>query len=94
MPIAESAHPHILFETGLPVRYYLPRVDVRQELLEPSDTVTHCPYKGQAQYWSVRLGETIHHDIIWSYPTPLPESMRIAGLMSFYDDRVNLHVDS
>jgi uncharacterized protein (DUF427 family) len=91
--IAESARPHILFETGLPVRYYLPRVDVRQELLEPSDTATHCPYKGQAEYWSVRLGETIHHDILWSYPTPLPESIRIAGLMSFYDDRVNLHVD-
>jgi uncharacterized protein (DUF427 family) len=91
--IAESGRPHLLFETGLPVRYYLPRVDVRLELLEPSDTVTHCPYKGQAQYWSVRLGETLYEDIIWSYPTPLPESVRIAGLMGFYDDRVNIRLD-
>jgi uncharacterized protein (DUF427 family) len=91
--IAESVRPHLLFETSLPVRYYLPRVNVRLELLEPSDTVTHCPYKGQAQYWSVRLGETLYEDIIWSYPTPLRESVRIAGLMSFYDNRVNLQVD-
>jgi uncharacterized protein (DUF427 family) len=90
--IAESARPHLLFETGLPVRYYLPRVDVRLELLEPSATVTHCPYKGQAQYWSVRIGETRHEDIVWSYPVPLLESIRIAGLMSFYGKGVDLHI--
>jgi uncharacterized protein (DUF427 family) len=91
--IADSERPHLLFETGLPVRYYLPKVDVRLDLLRPSDTVTHCPYKGRAEYWSVQIGDRIHPDVVWSYRTPLPESQRIAGLVSFYDDKVDLYVD-
>lgn len=91
--VAESRRPHLLFETGLPVRYYLPKVDVRLDLLTPSATVTHCPYKGRAEYWSLRVGETTHEDVVWSYPTPLPESERIAGLMSFYDDKLDVYID-
>jgi uncharacterized protein (DUF427 family) len=91
--VAESSGPRLLFETGLPVRYYLPKTHVRMDLLEPTDTVTRCPYKGQARYWSVRAGESVHEDLAWSYPAPLPESERIAGLISFYNDKVDLYVD-
>lgn len=91
--VADSTHPRVLFETGLPPRFYLPKVDVRLDLLEPSDTVTHCPYKGRAKYWSVRAGAAVHPDLAWSYPTPLPESQKIAGLVTFYNERVDLFLD-
>jgi len=91
--VAESTRPRVLFETGLPPRFYLPKLDVRLDLLEPSDKVTHCPYKGQAQYWSVRVGEACHPDLAWSYPTPLPESQRIAGMVCFTDERVDVDLD-
>jgi uncharacterized protein (DUF427 family) len=91
--VAESSKPMLLFETRLPVRYYLPKTHVRMDLLSPTDSVTRCPYKGQAEYWSVRAGDTVHADLAWSYRTPLPESQRIAGLISFYSERVDLYVD-
>lgn len=91
--VADSGRPRILFETGLPPRFYLPKLDVRLDLLEPSDTVTHCPYKGQSRYWSVRVDGTLHRDLAWSYPTPLPESQRIAGLVTFYDEKVDVYLD-
>jgi uncharacterized protein (DUF427 family) len=91
--VAESSHPKLLFETGLPVRFYLPKVDVRMDLLVPTDTDSHCPYKGTARYWSVQAGESLVADIAWSYPTPLPESQKIAGLVSFYNEHVDLTVD-
>jgi uncharacterized protein (DUF427 family) len=91
--VAESASPRLLFETGLPVRYYLPRTHVRMDLLTPTDKVTHCPYKGEASYWSVRAGDTVHADLAWSYRTPLPESEQIAGLVAFYDEKVDVYVD-
>jgi len=91
--VAESSSPHLLFETGLPVRYYLPRPHVRMDLLVPSDTVTQCPYKGQARYWSVRVGDTVHPDLAWSYPTPLPESTGVAGLVAFYNEKLDIWVD-
>jgi uncharacterized protein (DUF427 family) len=91
--VAESSHPRLLFETGLPPRFYLSKLDVRLDLLEPGDTVTHCPYKGQAAYWSVRIGEKVFPDVVWSYPTPLPESQKIAGLVAFWTEKVDLYVD-
>jgi uncharacterized protein (DUF427 family) len=91
--IAESSNPRLLFETGLPVRYYLPKTHVRMDLLEATDTVTHCPYKGQAEYWSARVGGRLHPDLAWSYRMPLPESQKIAGLVSFYPDKVDIYVD-
>jgi uncharacterized protein (DUF427 family) len=91
--LAESRHPYLLFETGLPARYYLPRTDARMDLFERSSTVTHCPYKGRAEHWSVRLGDRLYPDVAWSYPTPLPESTRVANLLSFYDDKVTVHTD-
>jgi uncharacterized protein (DUF427 family) len=91
--VAESMSPRLLFETGLPVRYYLPKTHVRMDLLEPTDTVSHCPYKGQAEWWSVRIGDTVHEDLAWSYRTPLPESQKVAGHVAFYDEKVDVYVD-
>ncbi|TCP45123.1 uncharacterized protein (DUF427 family) [Tamaricihabitans halophyticus] len=91
--VADSSAPRLLFETNLPVRYYLPKLDVRMELLEPSDTVTHCPYKGSARYWSLRIGDQLYPDLAWSYPTPVPESAKIAGLIAIPQERVQLYVD-
>jgi uncharacterized protein (DUF427 family) len=91
--VADTHRPTLLFETGLPVRYYLPQADVRMDLLTPTASVTHCPYKGQARYWTLRLGDTAYEDIVWSYRYPLPESIGVAGLVSFYNDRVQLEVD-
>jgi uncharacterized protein (DUF427 family) len=91
--VAESAQPRILFETSLPPRYYLPLTDVRMDLLRPTDTQTRCPYKGTATYWSVATGEAVHRDLVWTYRSPLPESQKIAGLLAFYNEKVDLYVD-
>jgi uncharacterized protein (DUF427 family) len=91
--VADSASPRILFETGLPPRYYLPLTDVRTDLLRASDSVSHCPYKGTAAYWSVDTGTNVHKDVVWIYRTPLPESQKVAGLAAFYDERVDVFVD-
>ena len=91
--VAESRQPRILFETGLPARYYLPLPDVRTELLQPSDTVTHCPYKGAASYWSVDTGRGRHEDIVWIYRAPLPESQKVAGLACFYNEKADIYLD-
>jgi uncharacterized protein (DUF427 family) len=91
--VAESSNPALLFETGLPVRYYLPKTHVRLDLLSHTDYQSHCPYKGQAEYWSVRTGDSVHEDIAWSYPTPLPESLGIGGHIAFYDEKVDVFVD-
>jgi uncharacterized protein (DUF427 family) len=91
--IAESTSPTLLFETGLPVRYYLPKTHVRLDLLTPTETASHCPYKGQAEWWSVRAGDSVHADLAWSYRTPLPESQKIAGLIAFYNEKVDIYVD-
>ncbi|MBH0781483.1 DUF427 domain-containing protein [Nocardia bovistercoris] len=91
--LADSRSPRILFETGLPPRYYLPLVDVRTELLRPSETHTGCPYKGTADYWTVRLGDTEYPDYVWIYRTPLPESQKVAGLACFYNEKVDIYVD-
>jgi uncharacterized protein (DUF427 family) len=91
--IAESTSPRLLFETGLPVRYYLPKTHVRMDLLTHTDTVSHCPYKGDAEWWSVQAGDQVHEDFAWSYRTPLPESEKIAGLVAFYNEKVDIYVD-
>ena len=91
--IAETSKPTLLFETGLPVRFYLPKTHVHLDLLTPTETRTHCPYKGEAEYWSVRAGDTVHPDLAWSYRSPFPESQKIAGLVCFYNEKVDLYVD-
>jgi len=91
--VADSVRPTILYETGLPPRYYLPKSDVRMDLLTSTDTETACPYKGWASYWNVTVGGTTHDDIVWGYRTPLPESAAIAGLVCFYNEQVDLEID-
>jgi uncharacterized protein (DUF427 family) len=91
--LAESTAPRLLFETGLPTRYYLPLTDLRMDLLRPSDRQTQCPYKGTATYWSVEVGGQFHEDLVWIYRAPLPECQKIAGLACFYHEQVDLYVD-
>jgi uncharacterized protein (DUF427 family) len=89
--VAESDRPVLLFETGLRTRYYIPKIDVRMDILRPSDTHTVCPYKGTASYYSVELEDgTRYEDAAWYYPQALPESMRIAGgYLAFYDEKMD-----
>jgi len=90
--LAASRRPLLLFETTAPTRYYLPPEDVRVELV-PSVTTSVCPYKGVASYWSARVGDRLVEDVAWSYPSPIPENPRIAGLICFRNERVDLTVD-
>jgi len=92
--IAETRHPRLLLETGLPTRYYIPEQDVDMELLEPTEFITRCPYKGKASYLSARAGARLFKDIVWSYREPLPACSPIAGLLSFFNERVDaIYVD-
>lgn len=92
--IVDTWHPRILIETGLPIRYYIPEEDVRMDLLEATETTTRCPYKGQASYWSARVGDKVFDDIVWSYQDPLPACLPIEKLLSFFNERVDaIYVD-
>lgn len=91
--LADTDRPHLLFETMLPVRYYLPAEDVRMDLLSPSDTVTACPYKGVARYWSYAPDGADPIDVAWSYLDPIPENPRIKDLICFYNEQVDISVD-
>lgn len=92
--LAESTAPVLLFETGLPTRHYIQRTDVDFSALEHTDTTTYCPYKGTtSDYWSARIGEALHEDIAWSYAYPSPQVLQIAGLVAFYDERVDTFLD-
>jgi uncharacterized protein (DUF427 family) len=90
--VADTRRSRMLFETGLPVRYYIPREDIRIDLLTPSDSVTACAYKGQtSQYWDLTGGM---RDIAWSYAEPSPEAGTVAGLICFFNERAEISVDS
>ncbi len=91
--LADSHRPTLLFETGAPTRHYLPMTDVKLDLLERSTTRSSCPYKGDASYWSVSINGRVEDDIAWSYRTPMPEATRIAGLVCFYDEKLDVDVD-
>ncbi|WUW21419.1 DUF427 domain-containing protein [Streptomyces sp. NBC_01463] len=82
--LAESSRPLVLRETGCPVRYYLPPDDVRTELLTASGTRTHCPFKGDASYWSRPEAA----DLVWAYPEPKDEVAAIKDHFCFYDTEV------
>ncbi len=92
--VAETNKAMFLFETGLPARYYIPQDDVNMNYLTPvADKQTGCPYKGWANYWSVNVDGTDYGDVVWSYLTPLDESHKIKGLLSFYNEKVDIYVD-
>lgn len=87
--VADSRNPVLLFETGLMTRYYLPRLDVRQDSLAPSQHTTVCAYKGRANYYSVKVGDKTAQDIVWYYRHPTTEVSKIAGRLAFYNERVD-----
>jgi uncharacterized protein (DUF427 family) len=92
--LAESTAPVLLFETGLPTRHYIQRTDIDFARLERTETTTYCPYKGTtSDYWSARIGEALHADIAWSYAYPSPQVLQIAGLVAFYDEKVDTFLD-
>ena len=92
--LAESHAPVMVFETGLPTRYYLDRSAVDFSHLQPSDTVTACPYKGRTTgYWSVEVDGHLHPDLAWSYDFPTRQLLPIAGLVAFLDERVDVTID-
>lgn len=90
--VAETSRPMVLFETGLPPRYYVPPEDVRGDLLVPSATESVCPYKGVARYRSVAVGERRVEDAAWYYPEPFPEAGRVRDLLCFYGEKVDVEV--
>jgi uncharacterized protein (DUF427 family) len=91
--VASSSRTRTLHETGLPVRHYFPPEDVRMEHLDATPTETVCPFKGQAAYWTVRIGDDEHRDVAWSYPTPIDGVEAIAGRICFYAERADHVVD-
>ena len=95
LELAQSTRAKALYETGLPIRYYLPPSDVRRELLVPSPTVTECAYKGTAVHWSARMGDHVVEDVAWSYGHDVVrrEGEPVRGLIAFYNERVDLDVD-
>jgi uncharacterized protein (DUF427 family) len=97
IPLAESTTPVLVFETGLPTRYYFDRTDVNFGHLVRTGTQTACPYKGvTSEYWSVRIGEQVrdgHKDLAWTYDFPTRQLLPIAGLVAFYNERIDVDVD-
>lgn len=91
--VVETSRPRLLFETGLPIRYYIPPLDVRMDLLQATETSSRCPYKGIASYWSVVTAKGVRTDLAWSYPAPIPECPKIENLICFFNEKVDLFVD-
>jgi uncharacterized protein (DUF427 family) len=86
--VAETTGARLLCETGLPMRFYLPREDIRARL-QATPSRSYCPYKGEASWWSIEG----HDDIGWSYEQPMPELAAVAGLVAFWDERVDVFID-
>lgn len=91
--LAESTSPLLLLETTLPTRYYVPPTSVQWAYLRPSETVTLCPYKGQAEYYHVEVKGRVYRDLVWYYRYPTSESALIAGNLCFYNEFVDIWVD-
>jgi uncharacterized protein (DUF427 family) len=91
--VAESRRPCVLFETNHPTRFYLPRLDVRLDLLNPTEMRSGCAYKGFASYWAMKTDGGAGREIAWSYAFPFAECAKIANYICFYNERVDLFVD-
>jgi uncharacterized protein (DUF427 family) len=91
--VAESVRARVLYETGLPPRWYLPPADVDPKVLVPSDACTVCAYKGFASYWSVRAGGAVQKDLVWYYTEPLHDALRVKDYLCFYNEKVDLELD-
>jgi uncharacterized protein (DUF427 family) len=93
--VATSSRAVVLTETGCPARYYLPAADVKMDLLKSTTTTSHCPFKGDAVYWSVQTDDGTAEDVVWSYPKPFPGVEEVTGLLAFWPEKpgVTLEVD-
>jgi len=91
--VADTHRPVLIFETGLPTRYYIPPEDVRLDLFTATDHSTGCPYKGTAQYWSLTAGGDVPANVVWSYPEPLRAVTPIRDHIAFYNEAVDIVVD-
>lgn len=91
--VADTSRAKVLFEAGLPPRWYIPADDVHRELLEPSDKQTTCAYKGFASYYHVRVGDELEDDLIWTYRDPLHDAAQVKDMLAFFNERVDLEVD-
>ena len=91
--LAESSRTKLLFETSLPPRFYFPPEDVTRELLVPSEKRTVCAYKGAATHYSVRIGQDLEEDLVWTYEQPFHDAAEVRGMFCFYNERVDLDVD-
>ncbi len=92
--LADSPAPVMVFETGLPTRYYFNPTEVDFDHLVATDTVTSCPYKGMTSaYWSVRVGDALYPDLAWAYDFPTRQLLPIAGLIAFYNEKVDVVLD-
>ena len=87
--VADSRRALVMHETRLPQIYYFPREDLRMDLLEPTDRRTHCPFKGNASYWTLKVGDRTAENVAWSYETPFDESAMVEGYLAFYWDRMD-----
>lgn len=91
--VAKSANSVHLLETSLPTRYYIPLAAVDQSVLRKSDSITQCPYKGDAEYFNVVVDEEERKDLVWYYRLPTHESAQVAGLVCFYNEKVDIVLD-
>lgn len=89
LTVADSADAVTVKETGHQPVLYFPREDVRTDLLTPTEHRTHCPFKGQASYWTLAVGDRSAENVAWSYETPYDETMGLRGLVAFYADRMD-----
>ena len=87
--VADSSFSVVLIEPGHPLRYYLPKMDVRMDLLRPTPTESRCPYKGKANYYSVETESGLLEDAAWCYKYPTTETAAVAGLVCFFNERVD-----
>jgi uncharacterized protein (DUF427 family) len=87
--VVDSRHPKLLHEHGHLPLYYFPAAEVRTELLEPTEHTTHCPWKGDASYWSLRVGDRVAENAVWSYPEPVADAPPLAGFLALYWDKMD-----
>jgi uncharacterized protein (DUF427 family) len=88
--VAETTNALTLKEATLPPVEYIPRDDVQMDLLDRSDRKTHCPYKGDASYFTVTAGGLVRENAVWSYENPFPAVSQIAGHVAFYPNKVEI----